>query len=452
MIASLVSLLAVLALGYAVVAAISPRSGLLERLGLGGGVGLGVFTFLLFVATAMGLPLVAPVAAGVWALCLGLAAALGRRRGARFVPGSAGRGSPAPRLSAIDRTGLAGLLALVGFVATASLVIGVYWPVQAWDALTEYDFRGRIFAQTGSFAILNLDPYYAGIPLLTSLAHAWIYLVGGSTPHLIYWLYYVGLLVAVYVGLRRELRPAASLATAAALATTPALFVHSTLAFANLPFGYYFSVASIYLYLWRRDRRSSDLVLSGILYGLSSWTRPGSEPFVAGALLVLLATTSGGRSRIGAPGQLLALYLSFYLPWKLYQRLALTVSGDLYEAHVVLRLDGARLRDVLSFLWTFLTNVREFGVLWLVFLTTALVSLPRLRLGGANLVPLALTGWCLLAWIVQIYALELKSVAYLATASGERLLLTFLPLAVYACAVSPVSPLPRSESDSPPRA
>ena len=456
MFATLLSLLPVLLFGYLLVASILPDSNFLERFGLGAGIGLGIFTYLLFVAMAIGLTMSLPAAVLVVLLSLGLAAWLYRYRGAQPLFAHINKIGRTFRLPLVNQVLVAILLALMGYLVFASFDIGTHKPIRAWDALIEYDFRGRVFAQTGNLDLLNLDQYYVAHPLLTSLAHTWIYLAGaafylidatqGQTvyllsdldPHIIYWLYYLCLLIAVYNCLRRELNLLASLTFVAMLATTPPVFNHSTIAHTNFPFGYYLSLGAIYFYLWLKERQTGDLVISGLMLGLSSWTRSGSEPFVAGAVLMLLFL-SWRQKNLRALGVLLTLYLSFYLPWNLYQSFVPDHGGNRHLSKLVLQLDPARLQEILFFLWPLLTNPQKSWqtgqLIWFFFTIVFLANLPFARRPSVSMVPLLTTGWCLFVLVIEFCLFPWIVLAR----SGTRHLLNFLPLALYACAVNPLS-------------
>lgn len=78
-----------------------------------------------------------------------------------------------------------------------SLIIGTYFPVSGWDSLVLYDFRAVTFVATGGMADGIARGYFFGYPLMTSLAHTWMYFVKGN-PHVFYWGIYLAFIVVIY--------------------------------------------------------------------------------------------------------------------------------------------------------------------------------------------------------------------------------------------------------------
>ncbi len=173
----------------------------------------------------------------------------------------------------------------------SSLAYNIYWPIADWDALTLYDFRARVFAQTGFMEeVLSLHRYYLGYPLFTSLAHTVIYLIGFSNPHFLYSLFYGTFLVIFYYSLRKVTSRTISLFFTFVLAVSTTIYSHSTLAYTNLPYTIYYSLGLINVYLWLKTKDVGCLAVSALLIGLSSWVR-SSEPFwIAPVMLILYSS------------------------------------------------------------------------------------------------------------------------------------------------------------------
>lgn len=170
------------------------------------------------------------------------------------------------------------LITTLFFVAT-SLLIDVYWPVKDWDSLVLYDFRAKLFEDTGFMQTAIQKGYFFSYPLLTSLGHTWQYFLGASTPNLMYLIYFVSLIIIFYSVLQDtgNTRTTALIA-AFLLIISPRIYEHAHWAYTNLPYVVYLFSGVIFFYAFLRDRNKSYFYLSLVSTGLSGWVR-FAEPF-----------------------------------------------------------------------------------------------------------------------------------------------------------------------------
>jgi len=176
------------------------------------------------------------------------------------------------------------LLAVLALVAR-SLILNLVWPPETWDTLSLYDFRAKRFYETENLAEDVLTSgwreaisYNYSYPFLTSLSHTYVYVFGGDNPRLIYSLFYISLIGAFYCILRKNIpRSFAGLITVF-LAADPEYVYHSAIAYSNLPYALYFGLGSLYLLEYLKQNRKSYIILSATFIGLSTWTR-SQEPF-----------------------------------------------------------------------------------------------------------------------------------------------------------------------------
>lgn len=173
-----------------------------------------------------------------------------------------------------------------------SLVVTLYFPVNAWDSIVLYDFRARIVAQQGFYAqIASNFSYFAGYPLFTSLSHTLVYIFNGNNPQFLYSLLYVSFIFIFYTNLRKFVDRRISLVASLMLATAPAIFDHSTVAYTNLPYTIFLVTGTTYLFNWIVKKKTFGyLILSAVLVGLSTWSR-AAEPFWIINMLILLFLT-----------------------------------------------------------------------------------------------------------------------------------------------------------------
>lgn len=177
------------------------------------------------------------------------------------------------------------------FLIILSLLVSLYWPVYIWDALALYDFVGLVIADMGSFVnIAGSFSYFTNYPLMTSLAHTWVYILGGENPQFLYSLFYISFILIFYGSLRKYVSRTIVLTATILMATTPVIVHHSTFAYTNLSYTTYFVSSTIFLFNFLSTGDRKHLILSGLLLGLSTWTRY-TEPFWITNFVVLFIYT-----------------------------------------------------------------------------------------------------------------------------------------------------------------
>jgi hypothetical protein len=313
-------LLIILGIGLPLVLLICPRQNPAATIGVSFPLGLGIFTFIMFLTNLAGLrfTLLNELMLLIF-ISTPLVLLKGREIKRFFIEVS--RSLRNLHLSSIEKI----ILGALGFVIISSFINTFYWPVHIWDSITLYDIRAHIFASTGFMKDTFFDSYYISYPLLTSLGHTLTYLAGGKYPQFIHSLFYLSLGVSFY-GLLREFtsRKVGLLFTLILLIAGP-IFYHSLLSLTNLPFSVYLFTGAVYVYLWDKKNQTRYLILSALLVSLSTWTR-SVEPFWLAIFLVVLLV-SVYRKKVWN----IAVFSLFFFPiremWKVFQNSLLYGSG-----------------------------------------------------------------------------------------------------------------------------
>ncbi|OGO34474.1 MAG: hypothetical protein A2W35_16820 [Chloroflexi bacterium RBG_16_57_11] len=255
------------------------------RLALGYGLGLALLTLLLALASLVGIPLGRETVLAITLLLPGAAGASHLVRRKQAIPSDQGtvEQTPASKPTRLDPWPvlfvlLAGLAALFsfgqGFHATDELVL---WGVKGYGIATDGAIRS--VTQWGT----NTVAYPLHIPLAIAASRL---LLGEALPaaKLVFPAYALALSLLLYqtlrqLGLRRAI---AGLATLAAI-TTPLVFRHGTLAYANLALSFYLfaALALLALAVALRDPPPAPgiLLLSGAMFASAAWTRPEGLAF-----------------------------------------------------------------------------------------------------------------------------------------------------------------------------
>lgn len=183
------------------------------------------------------------------------------------------------------------LLAITIVIALiTAFVIGSYSPLTAWDSLALYDFRGHAIALDHDLSFIDAGAYFMSYPLMISLVHAIVYMLGGINAQGIHAVIFAALIAIVYGRMRQWTNPIYALLACALITTNSEIFSHATFAYTNLPYTTYLITGILYAISAVRTERSSNyfLLLSGLLIGLSSWIRSSEIFWVAGILLIIV--------------------------------------------------------------------------------------------------------------------------------------------------------------------
>jgi hypothetical protein len=194
----------------------------------------------------------------------------------------------------------------------------MYWPIFDWDSLALYDFRAKVFAQTGGMFDGIQRGYFLHYPPYTSLLHMVNYLFGAQQAKIWYSFLYLSLLLVFYALLRRDTSRKVALLGATVVAISPTIFSHSQMAYTNLPHAIFTGLGYIYLMLWWRTPRRTDLLIGSFLISFGLWIRT-TEPFWLPAVIIIVAGTIKHRKDIAA--SIITLLLLFFVkkPWLDYE-------------------------------------------------------------------------------------------------------------------------------------
>lgn len=304
---------------------------------------------------------------------------------------------------------------IIFFCFLTVLVMGIYWPIHEWDSLALYDFRGKLFfwQQSVSFPqdLPNFN-YYVVYPYLTSIVHAFTYLLNGQNPKFIYSLFYGALLLIFFSFLRKETNLRISLFFTLLLGSTSFLLEQAASSYTNLPFAFYQITGALFLYRFLKSKKMENITLSGISLGLSAWTRPAAEPFFLACLLVLLVANFSWR-KVLSPLIFLAIYLLVGYPWQIYVKYGLKeiifdagwfIKGSSYSlSHYPQNLlNFPALGEVFQRFTSILTDFRFYGAGGILFLLFIFFNPGGLKKEKSLLFLIFLN---FLFWIASIFAL-----------------------------------------------
>ncbi len=168
------------------------------------------------------------------------------------------------------------LIGGIAFFLLTSLIRTLYWPVWMWDAVQLYDYRAKLMVLSQSIFFPSQSFYDISYPLLTSILHAIFYIAGSLNPQFIYSLIFSSLVLCVYAFSRKILNRKLSLSLAFLVSFYPLFYEQSLYALTDLIQSTYLVIATFYLINWMSKKKFSYLILSGLLFAFSRFTR--NEP------------------------------------------------------------------------------------------------------------------------------------------------------------------------------
>ncbi|HBP51383.1 TPA: hypothetical protein DD455_03575 [Candidatus Shapirobacteria bacterium] len=341
------------------------------------------------------------------------------------------------------------LLIIVANLGT-NILMNWYWPPNEFDALTMYDFRGRVFAREGEITGIN-DGYQASYPLFTSLLHTMLYTWGFENPKIIYSLIFMIFVLVFTSVVKRHTNRLSSFFAGALLVTTPLLAQQAQIAYTNMTFAVYVGLAMVFLVSFMATERREELIYSILLLGASAWIRAATLPFVAMFLFALVLFGFKNRPTWKAVPFLIGWYLFFEFPWRFFQTNILKITG--YEQRGISAIAQANLPSLLGLLpevlRTLSNNLLYFpiiGGVGALFLLSVFFSLayPFFKkktekpfLLGLKVTIAGIFIWTLLAISIFPFAEDLRLWRLLLTDSMTRLFMVFYPLMLFTIFVSP---------------
>ena len=337
--------------GFLISIQISKDLNLFERFGLSYPLGIGILTFLMFILSWAGVSISLINYSLILLFGMGMLLVV-RWKTIRKTLGYIIKNIKISKISLLDKILIFSIASLAGY----SVFVALYSPVVDWDSLVLYDFRAKVFLNAKYLAdVLHNWGYFWGYPLLTSLGHLWVYLLGGKSPVFIYPLFYISFISIFYGILRRHSSRTISLIAALLLASNPLIFYQSMIAYTNIPYTLYIVCGAIYIFLWAKESNSAYLVLGALLTGLSTWTR-SVEPFWLTNLIFVLVY-SLYKKRFYSLVLYPLVFLSIQFPWRIFQKILVhvpytTEQIGMSASFLLKNIDIGRVGKVFSYLYS----------------------------------------------------------------------------------------------------
>ncbi|MEW5979537.1 MAG: hypothetical protein AB1898_27385 [Acidobacteriota bacterium] len=429
------------------------RLGILERLALAYGLGLGLLTWQMLFLHFLGLPfglysILVPLLVGATAVLLGTSL---WPRPQHFSSATVKAG-PSESLSQVERLLCAGIVLELATVFPKTLLL----PMESYDAVTIWALKAKAFYLFRSIPTdFLLDHEYvtshADYPLLIPFAESYVYFfVGQFNDFLAKWLFPVSLtvLVAAFYALLRRVglsRPL-QIAFCFMLASIPHFTHNATTGYADILVAHFYGVAFCYLLLWFRDPQLILLQVSALFSGLAGLTKNEGLVLAASNLIVMLfwaATDTPARSlrgRLRYPLAYAAIVLVVLAPWLAF-RVGIEVSNDVINQKNILEAMHwntlSRIPAILYHYQGHIFGFKNWNLLWVLAFGLLAVRFRSLWRSDLRYVVLAVALPLLVytgTYLVTPYHEAPFDVLWHLRTSASRLLIHVVPVVVFGLA------------------
>ncbi len=422
-------LIALFALGWLILGFVPQTEiGTTERAGLAYPLGAGIFTWTFFLATGIGLPVTLATAGLTYGILLILCLWFLRRRNSHLIPVS----THCLNLNTVQII----LVGIIGILIFTAFTAAIYMPLHAWDSLAIWGLKAKLIAATGKIApqAQAAWPFY---PLNIPLQMTFLFLLDENFLQIIFPIYFLSLILLFHANLRQWTGRTLALACVLFLSTTPIMLYQATIAYANLPFAFYYMGSVIYLYRYLKEHKAVWLVVSSVLIGVASWTRAESLLYLAINAIILLLFEKQKRMSLKRTLAYVCIFAVFWMPWVIYSKLAgySDYVGNAAISSLMSIISGnlatPLLGQILGYAGSRVFTTNTWGVLWIGLLVALVIGINHWRKHAPLLLLLALNFVGLVFTYYSASVTSPNSIEWWLHTGFDRMALHWAPLAVF---------------------
>lgn len=432
------ALILVFLAGFLIVSLISCKFSLLERIGFGFPVGLGVVTFLMMLRDWVGCGITGTssfiLTASVFICALALVIFYRRKE---FIESLV----PKFDFSWFNLLWVLLLIVLV-WVEYHNFAKCMFFPTYDRDSMAGFDAMGYIAAQEHTYKNMSifLGDYMprmhapgsciSYLPML-QLSYAYVYSLGAETSKTIPAFFYLAFIIAFYGMIRRTMNPTAAIVATLGMVYTPEMISFSSLSATNVLHAAMASTGLIYVCMWCNDTKEKHLLILGaLLLAINHWLRAEGIVFgCTGGLLVLLQCIRKKASwwNLAAPILTLIPTIAF---------MAYSASCNLTsESAIIARIywDGEKISTIWNGAWELLSGATFYGwafyIMFFVFLANIYYTIKK----RDSLFVLSAFVIALVLYYVVLYHVDYKwdSINNVLAYSAKRFMFCYVPIAWY---------------------
>jgi hypothetical protein len=291
------------------------------------------------------------------------------------------------RQQKINYTPLAILLASIIIWEIAYVLLdSLSLPFTAWDAWAQWGYRAKMlyiektfpfhpWAELPWFNASHLDS-----PVLIPFLEAYIYFflkeVYEPLVRVFCSFYYIGIIALFYYHLRKQFNISFALGSCFCLATIPNFLRMASSGYMEVPLIFYITAGILYIWKYLKEKDNSFLLLGSLFMGLGTWVkREGlsiwAALFLSSVMICLLLRPNINKKRFLFVISFIPLLI--YSPWFIFLNfLGLKAPYFKTPFQDLVNLAKERLPLILSTWSRNLSDIRQWNILWIVFILSAI--------------------------------------------------------------------------------
>lgn len=320
-------------------------------------------------------------------------------------------------------------------------------PIESYDAVAIYAIKAKIFYLAGAipqdfFSYLAPMFPHPDYPLNIPLIETFIYIFLGSLNDqlvkIIFPLFFIGILVLLYYGVRRFAHPVYSLLFVFLLATIPQFNEYATNAYLDLPFAYYYFASFLLLLFWISDnRRTGALLASAVMVALAAWTKNEGLMYCGINMLLIFAFLLYQKSKISRRGiaqavAYICIIAVISLPWFFLKKEYGIINSDVSAEALTPFGFISQLYKLGPIVYEFQKQFfgpKKWILIWPILLFALAFNYKALLRGVNKYIVLSLV--LIVGGYVFIYLISHVEINYFLSRTWARFLVHFLPVVVY---------------------
>jgi hypothetical protein len=326
----------------------------------------------------------------------------------------------------------------VAYLLFGSIIKTLYWPVFDWDAITTFDFYGQSIYRESTLLPSSIKNNLLGsgvaYPPLTHLLIAYAYIIGFSTPKIIYALVLLSTAYGLYSLLRVNVQKAPSMLAVLLLLSVPEFISFASFVKTNSIQVLYSSIGFISFFHFYYHKEKSFLYLSIVMIMLNAWVRSEGIEFIAVLGLILFVMFLRKKTNLKQLLLFILITPILFLSWQVFLKLNAEYFAHFIQVEIIKYpfWDYEKLMLILKKTWILLNSKQYYAYTFEIVITVFVLNSLIFR-KKANYLFFGTIVGLLLLHMLLLYQLEYKlnNMAWLLTHSYKRYIFNYLPLVYY---------------------
>lgn len=300
------------------------------------------------------------------------------------------------------------LMSILGYLLYVVIAKAMFWPTISFDSVAGYDFVGKMIAIEGKVNGSMFDPdlpFYSirsGYPLYVPGGFGYAYLMGFDSSKITTVLLILSTVVMYYALLLNYVKHTMAALFTTLFITTTEYIAMSALSLSNVPHTFLAVAAVVTIFIWMDKRDHRYFWLGVIFMALNVWARSDGIVFIAGTglSLLLFAYQEKKWKELIIFG---AVSGAAFMIWQVYLSGTLGITNDgVFVDHLFW--DGEKFDRMTDLIWRVITNTQFYGVAMIVIPIGILANFRTIHKQHYHLLIAILVSW--LAYTALYYQMD----------------------------------------------